>query len=324
MLFFKGERRNQVAFVLGATPDEIASCQCWNDPVVRDILWRLVAVEFLIRPILEPLVIQLVTQEETLSQDVRQRLAAVDGEVDDVVEECGHFEQMYARAQYLSNRNSNGNSSDRIRAMTPELEKEVIVGILSAFFTALFTGIPAAALFWWSWRRDQERLVVQKLVIKPRTSGGSAEREKRDPTFGILIRNRSLFPAHVGDVSFKIDGNVIRLEDPGVPNKTKRNTDAMSSVQLVLDENFDPWEIPSQASLRVNVRYWDHSKIVTALSAAGTKLNLSNEDVFRGPSVEALVESETGKEFTSVPLRERVKRAFAKALLPPESGSEPY
>jgi hypothetical protein len=204
--------------------------------------------------------------------------------------------------------------------MTPELEKEMIIGIVSAFFTALFTGIPAAALFWWSWRRDQERLVVQKLVVQPRTApGGSAERDKRGPTFGILIRNRSLFSAHVSDVGFKIDGNVIRLEYPRVPHKMKRNTGLMSNALYTLDEEFDPWEVPSQASLRVDVRDKDHLKIVTALSAAGAKLNLSNEDLFRGPSVEALVASETGKEFTSMPFWTRVKRVFEKALLPPEA-----
>jgi hypothetical protein len=39
--------------------------------------------------------------------------------------------------------------------MSPELEKEIIVGLLSAFLTAVFTGVPAILLFRWTWQRDQ-------------------------------------------------------------------------------------------------------------------------------------------------------------------------
>jgi hypothetical protein len=205
--------------------------------------------------------------------------------------------------------------------MTPELEKDMIIGIVAVFFTALFTGIPALLLFWWTWQRDQERLIVQKLLVQWQTASGDSvlERDTRGPTFGILIRNRSLFPVHVSAVGYKIDGNVIALEHPIPPSKMKQNPDPHSNRPYILDDTFDPWEIPSQASMRVDLSDADRVKIVTALLTAGEKLNLSIEDLLRGAKVEALVASETGKEFTSMSFRARVKHMFEKVLLPPET-----
>ena len=206
--------------------------------------------------------------------------------------------------------------------MTPELEKEVIIGVVSALFTAVFTGIPAAALFWWTWQRDQERLVVQKLLNEVHTAAGSSvlERDSLGPTFGILIRNRSLFPVHISAVGYKIDSDFpIALERPLLSSKMRPNMDPNSNRHYTIDDTFDPWEIPSQALLRVKLSNGDRVRIVPALLEAAERLNLSMEDLLRGPSVEALVVSETGKQFTSMLFWTRVKRVFARVLLPPES-----
>jgi hypothetical protein len=81
---------------------------------------------------------------------------------------------------------------------------------------ALFTGIPAGLLFWWTWQRDQERLVVQKLFSNWQTLTGStvSEKDESGPVFGILIRNRSLFSVHVSAVGFEMNRKVIPLESP--------------------------------------------------------------------------------------------------------------
>jgi hypothetical protein len=39
--------------------------------------------------------------------------------------------------------------------------KEIIVGSVAVASAALFSGVPAAVLVWWTWQRDQERLIVQ-------------------------------------------------------------------------------------------------------------------------------------------------------------------
>jgi len=48
--------------------------------------------------------------------------------------------------------------------MPHELTKEIIVRSMAAIAAALFSGIPAAVLVWWTWQRDRERVIVQKLA----------------------------------------------------------------------------------------------------------------------------------------------------------------
>ncbi len=202
--------------------------------------------------------------------------------------------------------------------MTPEIEKELIVGVVSALFTALFAGIPGIALFWWTYRRDQERLIVQKLLyhVDALKGGKVLESDQFGPTFGILIRNRSLFPVHVSSVGFEIDGEVIALERALYPVKTKINPDPKSYMPFIPEG--DPQEIPGQASMSVSVRDTDRPKIAAALLKAADKHGVSIEDILLGPKFAALVATETGKQFTSTRITERVKRLLGKALLAPE------
>jgi hypothetical protein len=208
----------------------------------------------------------------------------------------------------------------RIRAMTPELEKEVIIGVVSVTLTALFTGIQAAALVWWTWQRDQERLVVQKLLVQGQINSGESvtDHDELGTAFGILVRNRSLFAVHITAMGFKIDGKVIVLGHPVLPTKMMRNPDPLSNRPFILDENFDPNEVPSQTSWRVEVIGHDRLEVIKALLKASERLNLSIEELVRGPHVEALVALETGKEFTSKSFWTGVKQGLEKALRPPE------
>ena len=154
--------------------------------------------------------------------------------------------------------------------MSPELTKELIVDSIAVTLTALFTGIPAALLFWWTWHRDQERLVVQKLFTNWRTLQGKewvAEKDNFGPVFGILIRNRSLFSVHVSEVGFEIDRNIIPLEHPLFPVKMKMNPDLRSNLPVIPDES-DPKEIPSLKSTRVSLQAADRPIIAAALFIA--------------------------------------------------------
>jgi hypothetical protein len=51
-----------------------------------------------------------------------------------------------------------------------------------------FSGIPAAVLIWWSWKSNQERLIVQKLMWYFNKLGGSGVllRDNLGPVFQIL------------------------------------------------------------------------------------------------------------------------------------------
>jgi hypothetical protein len=76
---------------------------------------------------------------------------------------------------------------------------QLVKDALVALPTVSFTGFVA----WWSWRRDQERLRVQKIVPYIQTVSG-----ERVPTsggeIGVLVTNFSLFPIRICAVDFKL------------------------------------------------------------------------------------------------------------------------
>jgi hypothetical protein len=130
--------------------------------------------------------------------------------------------------------------------MTSELTKEIIVGFLSVFFTALFAGLPSAALFWWTYQRDQERLIVEKMIPRNTLSVRGL-----NPVYEIIVRNRSLFSVHISAAGFEIDGEVVEANHPLFPAGMIRNTDISQGGIYMSDPSFDPREIASQASLRI-------------------------------------------------------------------------
>jgi hypothetical protein len=195
--------------------------------------------------------------------------------------------------------------------MAPELTKEIIVGSVAVFFTALFTGIPAALLFWWTWQRDQERVIVQKLVSYGRTHDGKRVlwRDSHGPKFGLLIRNRSLFSVRVDAVGFEIGGDVIRLKHPAFPVKLKRNPDLNSNRPNIPDSESNPYEVPSGASVQVSVlNAQDRIELCAALQTTANKSGRSMDEVLDSPIVIAMVALETGRQFTSMPLYRQVWR----------------
>jgi hypothetical protein len=199
-------------------------------------------------------------------------------------------------------------------SITPELTKEIIVGCVAAIATAIFTGVPAALLVWWSWQRDQERLVVQKLIPNSQTVTGEwvAERDGFGPVFGILIRNRSLYPVHLSEMGFEIDGTAIALEHPSFESRMIRNPVANTNRPYVADEEYDPREVPSQSSRQVSVfNPADRAKLTSALAATARRYNSSVEKILTSPRVVVLVALETGKIFRSDPF---LRRAWRKLL----------
>ena len=185
----------------------------------------------------------------------------------------------------------------------------MIVGIIIALFAAFFAVIAA----WWAWQRDQERLIVQKLLYRwdTATGGKVLEKDQFGPTFGILIRNRSLFSVHVSSVGFQINGEVIELEGPLFPATMKKNPDPSSKFPYIAGES-DPREIPSQASTQVSVTDADRPRIATALLKASERHDVSIEQLLISPKVAAIVVTETGKQFTSMPFLKRVKRRLKR------------
>jgi hypothetical protein len=193
--------------------------------------------------------------------------------------------------------------------MTPELEKQIIIACVGVFFSALFTGFPAILLFWWTWRRDQERIKVQKQINFMDTLDGKKLMVKDAagiPDLGILIRNRSLFPVRVSAAGFEIDGNVIPLEHPHLRLRLKRNPDQNSNRPNIPDDS-DPGEIMSGASIWIKtVASSDKDSLKNALCAASSRYDISLEELVLSSKVVALVALESGRGFSSITVKGRI------------------
>jgi hypothetical protein len=183
--------------------------------------------------------------------------------------------------------------------MSPELLKETILACVSLVCAA----VPSVFLVWWTWKRDQENVIVQKW---PQTTNDL----HRDPVilkdgYGaprliVLIRNRSLFPVRVSAVGFDIDGAVYQWKHPSVPLKMKRNPDPTSNRPNVPDDSIDPWEIHSGTNLRVqSISSWDSSQLKEVLEKAATKRKTDVDKLIWSKRVQALVMLESGQQFAS-------------------------
>jgi hypothetical protein len=182
--------------------------------------------------------------------------------------------------------------------MTPELTKEIVVGIVAVFFTAFFTCVPAALLFWWTWRRDQERLHVSVTYRKKSWTDGKyvPAVDRFGPAPGILVKNRSLFPVYVDAAGFTIDGTLIKLQ----------------SLSLTINEGHDSSEILPQRSVHIlSLNIADRTAIVNALEVPSKRLDEPFEKILASSNVVAIVLLESGREFSSEP---RPQRLWRKAL----------
>jgi hypothetical protein len=195
-----------------------------------------------------------------------------------------------------------------------ELEKETIVACVGA----AFTGIPAILLFWWTWRRDQERLIVQKIIDYVKTLDGKRVVFKDStglPSLGILVRNRSLFAVRISAAGFRVDKEVLELENLNLPLRLKRNPDP-SSNRLNIPDDSDPAEIKSGESLQIRLsNQSDEAAISEAIKNACQRRNLSAEELVMSRRVTALVALESGRIFSSLPFFKRMYRVLIEPLV---------
>lgn len=188
-----------------------------------------------------------------------------------------------------------------------ELEKETIVACVGA----AFSGVPAVLLFWWTWRRDQERVIVQKVIDHyPTLDGGGviAKDKSGIPIIDVLIRNRSLFPVRVAAVGFKIDKTLIQLEFLDWPVKVKRNPNPYTVLSEIPDDR-DPSELRAGESVRIALKDTaDRSALRTAITNACKRHKLTPEELVLSRKVKALIALESGRQFSSLPFTVLVRR----------------
>jgi len=165
---------------------------------------------------------------------------------------------------------------------------EILKDILIAFPTVTFTGWIA----YWTWRRDQERLRVQKYLVFDRTIEGKPVLVTNSE-IGVLVINLSLFPVRICAVGFTTPekGKPIELRD--------------AEVEVEKQEQFAPPPFPNlqRGKVRWPVEIPSHSRQLF-YSGRDDLIALAKElpDGFRNTAAcKAIAVTETRKRIYSRP-----------------------
>jgi hypothetical protein len=159
--------------------------------------------------------------------------------------------------------------------MTPEHTFALWITVLTGLPTIVFTG----AVAYWTWRRDQERIIVQKVPQHWETLDGT----ENDATLcgvGINVINLSLYPVRIAGLAF-LDGK--------------------KQFPLDRDKHEEQWpqEIVSHSRMVVYATEGEWELLADALGNRGRVMDWK---------VVAVVVTETGGRFASNGLSVRIAR----------------
>lgn len=184
-----------------------------------------------------------------------------------------------------------------------ERHKELVIGIVSAVFTAVAVGVPTFLLFWQERKRNVEQVIVEPLVPYDITLANPRRIPEKDH-FGnridITVRNVSHFPISIEAVGFDIGGKVVRVNHLWTESRMIRNPDyhGGNGRPYIADDTYDALRLEPMSSRRIKVLDpQDRQAIVAALLEASDTQGKTIEEVLK--DVVALCSLESGAYFTS-------------------------
>jgi hypothetical protein len=142
--------------------------------------------------------------------------------------------------------------------MTPDQRFTLWTTALTALPTIVFTGVVA----FWTWRRDQERVIVQK---SPRywQSADGKETEAALCGLGIIVTNLSLYPVRIAGLGFRLDGkHALALDN------TKWTPEVPSHARMAVYADDGEWNLIKQRGLHTKIM--DDGFVAVALTETGT------------------------------------------------------
>lgn len=147
--------------------------------------------------------------------------------------------------------------------MTPDQTITVCIAVVTALPTIVFTG----AVAYWTWRRDQERIVVQKSPLHWETLDGT-ENDATLSGVGIVVRNLSLYPVRIAGLGFLLDGKKsFQLERD--EHKEEWPTEIASHARMVVYASDGEWK--QLEALGVRTRIWHRNFIAVAITETGSR-----------------------------------------------------
>jgi hypothetical protein len=132
--------------------------------------------------------------------------------------------------------------------MTPEHTFILWTTALTALPAIVIAGVVA----FWTWRRDQERIIVQKSPVRMQTLD---ETETAVTGVGIAVTNLSLFPVRIAGLGFRLDGKTVFYFDRS-KHETEWPTEIPSRARIAVYANFDEWKQIQALGLRDRIMDW--------------------------------------------------------------------
>jgi hypothetical protein len=121
---------------------------------------------------------------------------------------------------------------------------------LAALPTIVFSGVIA----YWNWRRDQERLVVQKSPVHWKTLDGTRTVATMSGV-GIMIRNLSLYPIRISGMFLVMNGKQALAFDPD-QHKEDWPREIASHARIVVYATDGEWDQLVRAGAREQIMEW--------------------------------------------------------------------
>jgi len=149
--------------------------------------------------------------------------------------------------------------------MTPDQKIALWVASLTALPTIVFTGWVA----WWTWRRDQERIIVQYSPLHWESIDGT----QPDATLsglGIVVRNLSLYPVRIVALGFRLEGKTTFTLDRDA-HSGKWPEELASHARVVIYATDQEWIRLQTLGIRERIR--DKKLEAVALTETGSRFS---------------------------------------------------
>ncbi|HEX4038637.1 MAG TPA: hypothetical protein VHX37_11315 [Acidobacteriaceae bacterium] len=159
--------------------------------------------------------------------------------------------------------------------MTPDHKFTLWTTILTGLPTIVFTG----GVAYWTWRRDQERIVVQKSPQYWNTLDGRMTPEVL-VTVGVVVRNLSLFPVRVSGLAFLMDGKEVLVFDRS-DHEDEWLKELPSRARMVVYANDREWQQLNRLGLRGKIMKWEFVAVAVTETQSRFVSNRLTVRVFR-------------------------------------------
>jgi len=148
--------------------------------------------------------------------------------------------------------------------MTPEHK----FTLWATALTAIPTLALATAVAYWTWRRDQERVIVKKVPLYWETLDPT--REGPISTIGIMVINLSLFPVRIAGLCFRIS-NTRNIVLDRSKHKEDWPPEIVSQGRIVIYANDQEWNELKALGATKRVMDWDF--VAIALTETGSRFS---------------------------------------------------